>query len=641
MARLFFLPAVALLLLGCETSDDSINKFSDAGLKRIADFQDRRMADSLYAYFDHPNALYRHDAVQAFGSLQDAGRIEKVGKLLLMDGEASVRKAAAFAIGQMEDPAAERILLGALVKEKVAENAFEILNAYGKTTRRWQLDASAFHGDTFRTAGLAWSIYRAGIRGKTDSIANGVAVDLLGEEHSHKTRLGAAHYFGRGATNFENARDVLVSAARKDPSALVRMAAVLALGKIPSDTTLLALKNVIKNDSDHRVVINAVRALRSFQYDQIKNYLYESLRHDDVHVGVVASEVVIETIPEDAWIEVSSLTNTVKSWRTQANLYEAALKAGKNRDLAREIRERYSESANPYQRAALLGALKHFPEGYKFLVQSLLAADTPVVRTSAIAALVAMNQAVGFPPALSPQFASLYRNLLTTETDPAVIGTIATALADSTLGYRTHFKDASVLYSARQKLSLPEDNEALQSVEAAIAHLEHRKPVTIENEINHPIDWQLVKRIPRDQLATIRTTRGSIIVRLLVNEAPGSVANFIALAQENYYDNKIVHRVVPNFVVQDGCKRGDGWGSEDYSIRSEFAPRSYLTGSMGMASAGKDTEGTQWFITHSPTPHLDGRYTLFAEVREGQAVIDYLEVGDKIRDVEIENFTNQ
>ena len=62
---------------------------------------------------------------------------------------------------------------------------------------------------------------------------------------------------------------------------------------------------------------------------------------------------------------------------------------------------------------------------------------------------------------------------------------------------------------------------------------------------------------------------------------------------------------------------------------------------MGMASAGKDTEGTQWFITHSPTPHLDGRYTLFAEVREGQAVIDYLEVGDKITDVEIENFTNQ
>jgi len=99
--------------------------------------------------------------------------------------------------------------------------------------------------------------------------------------------------------------------------------------------------------------------------------------------------------------------------------------------------------------------------------------------------------------------------------------------------------------------------------------------------------------------------------------------------------------VVPNFVIQGGCNRGDGWGSEDYSIRSEFSQRRYTTGSVGMASAGKDTEGTQWFITYSPTPHLDGRYTIFAEVVQGLAVLDYIQVGDKVTDVVIENFTAQ
>src|SRR5690606_11045699 len=102
------------------------------------------------------------------------------------------------------------------------------------------------------------------------------------------------------------------------------------------------------------------------------------------------------------------------------------------------------------------------------------------------------------------------------------------------------------------------------------------------------------------------------------------------LAQKNYFDNKSIHRVVPNFVIQGGCKRGDGWGSENYSIRSEFSMLRYKTGSVGLASTGKDTEGTQWFITHSATPHLDGRYTIFAEVVDGLPVVDYIEVGDKV-----------
>jgi cyclophilin family peptidyl-prolyl cis-trans isomerase len=113
------------------------------------------------------------------------------------------------------------------------------------------------------------------------------------------------------------------------------------------------------------------------------------------------------------------------------------------------------------------------------------------------------------------------------------------------------------------------------------------------------------------------------------------VANFISLAQKDYFDKKFFHRVVPNFVIQGGCKRGDGSGSEDYSIRSEFSQRRYTTGSVGMASAGKDTEATQWFITHSPTPHLDGRYTIFAVVESGMEVVQRIEVGDQILDVDI------
>jgi cyclophilin family peptidyl-prolyl cis-trans isomerase len=119
--------------------------------------------------------------------------------------------------------------------------------------------------------------------------------------------------------------------------------------------------------------------------------------------------------------------------------------------------------------------------------------------------------------------------------------------------------------------------------------------------------------------------------------APASVLNFINLAKEGFFDNKTFHRVVPNFVVQDGCPRGDGYGAKDYTIRTEIGPLWYEDeGMVGMASAGFDTESTQWFITHSPTPHLDGRYTLFGRVTKAMNVVHQLQVGDRIAKVTIE-----
>ena len=631
-----------LLLYACQENEKIANKFSDPVLVKIADFQDRRQADSLDPFLDNENPRYRQEAVAAFGSLQSASDVDRIGKLLLMDPHQAVRKSAAFALGQITHPSIERILLGALVKEKDPHITAEILNAYGKTTNRWQLDPSKFLQDSLTTAGLAWSLYRAGLRGKADTLANGVAMRLLDSARTIQTRLGAAHYFARGAKDFSKAEVILAAAASTDKVANVRMAAALALGKIPTDTALTTLKKIIKADKDSRVIVNAIRALTNFPYGLTKHYLYQALQHRDVTVAIAASEVIVESISEEDWIEVSSLTNQIQNSRIRANLYEGALKAGQNKDLAAEVRSVYEKASDPYDRAAYLAALKSYPQAHTFVEQELRQADTAVVRSTAASTLVGMYKAGNFPVSLRPRFASLFKDLMTTEDDPAVLGTIASALADTTLDHKSILRDAGFLRAAKAKLTLPEHNESLQAIEAAIAYLEGTKENRgISNEFNHPIDWDLVRKIPADQLAIIKTMRGSMVIRLLVNEAPGSVANFVALAQEDYFDNKPIHRVVPNFVIQGGCNRGDGWGSEDYSIRSEFSQRRYTTGSVGMASAGKDTEGTQWFITYSPTPHLDGRYTIFAEVVQGLAVLDYIQVGDKVTDVVIENFTAQ
>jgi cyclophilin family peptidyl-prolyl cis-trans isomerase len=131
------------------------------------------------------------------------------------------------------------------------------------------------------------------------------------------------------------------------------------------------------------------------------------------------------------------------------------------------------------------------------------------------------------------------------------------------------------------------------------------------------------------------TTQGKIVFELHVEDAPGTVAGFVQLARQGFYTDKYIHRVIPNFVAQGGCPRGDGMGSTDYTLRSEFRLHSYSTGTVGMASAGPDTESCQWFITHIPTPHLEGRYTIFAHVVEGLEHVDKLTIGDRILSVSI------
>jgi cyclophilin family peptidyl-prolyl cis-trans isomerase len=134
--------------------------------------------------------------------------------------------------------------------------------------------------------------------------------------------------------------------------------------------------------------------------------------------------------------------------------------------------------------------------------------------------------------------------------------------------------------------------------------------------------------------ATINTVRGPIRLELFGTDAPITVWNFLSLARSGYYRNTRFHRVVPNFVAQDGDPRDDGNGGPGYAIRDEMNRRRYERGAVGMALSGPDTGGSQYFITHSPQPHLDGHYTVFGRVVRGYDVLDKIVQGDLITKVD-------
>jgi cyclophilin family peptidyl-prolyl cis-trans isomerase len=133
----------------------------------------------------------------------------------------------------------------------------------------------------------------------------------------------------------------------------------------------------------------------------------------------------------------------------------------------------------------------------------------------------------------------------------------------------------------------------------------------------------------------IETDRGTIELELAVLDAPMTGASFMDLARRGFFNGVAIHRVVPNFVVQDGDPRADGEGGPGYTIRDEINQRPYLRGTVGMALDWPDTGGSQFFITHAPQPHLDGRYTVFGHVVNGMDVVDRIEPYDVIQRVRI------
>jgi len=135
------------------------------------------------------------------------------------------------------------------------------------------------------------------------------------------------------------------------------------------------------------------------------------------------------------------------------------------------------------------------------------------------------------------------------------------------------------------------------------------------------------KELPRIQ---INTMRGHINIELFEEDAPNTVGNMISLIEKDFYNGLVFHRVIPNFMIQGGCPLGTGTGDPGYRFEDEFKPNRLHddSGILSMANSGPSTNGSQFFITHSPQPHLDGRHTVFGKVIEGQEVVNLIEQGD-------------
>jgi len=290
----------------------------------------------------------------------------------------------------------------------------------------------------------------------------------------------------------------------------------------------------------------------------------------------------------------------------------------------------------------LLSIIGEDISSYKQVYELGFKAPETLVRTAsmeALATIVKKPELLKLPKWKLKRFKEDFKNIILEAFNSKDVGLIATAselLVNSVIDFKPEFENLDFISNSKKSLELPKDIEAYNAVGKLENKWMNKSFERYKIKYNNPIDWTAFDKLGKTPMVSISTNKGRFVVELFKNESPGSVVNFVKLINDKFFEGKKFHRVVPNFVIQTGGTRGDGYGSLNYTIRSEFAQLDYSSaGIVGMASAGKDTESTQWFVTLAPAPHLDGRYTVFGKVVEGINVIDKIGAGDIIEKVEL------
>jgi len=657
-------------------------------IRQILRIQDLRTPHdgALREYLYDPDTLVRRRAVLACGSLQDTSLIYDLLNNL-KDAPLPVQTAAAFAIGQtasLLSPAS----LGPLehdlvwVRLDMTEARGRLIEEMGKFGTAQALSDLMHRLGTRPGAdrpALLMSIARFAIRKITDPDAVRFTVDAALE--GGRDAWMAAYALQRiGADEEIRRQSARLAELSRHPDPLVRMNFATLIGKLASDSTPVEpLAVLAESDDDWRVRVNALKALGSFSpVPRVMQAIGRSLRDGNPSIVLTAlaafggfgpvpegGDPDLEAVNREVG-EMAANTDRGYAWQIQVGAAKA-LAATRGEEALGTLR--VPDDPERLLRAGMIdalgatGSVKAEPA-----ISAYLGDGDPLLVRSSLEALHAIAlRHQGDTTLRGKAFRADVGAL--SGGDMAVITTAASNLGDSLF---MELPSAGPLIATLDGLRVPDDIEPIQEIcrtlvkagargekatvvaalerllergDAAAALASAQALTTLTGEeylgriprdrepLHTDFDFDYLEALPDTIPVIIETIRGEIRMELYRDIAPFTIMSMLKLAgQEGYYRGLIFHRVVPNFVIQGGDPRGDGWGGPGFSLRSEFSPLTYSTGTVGIASAGKDTEGSQFFITHSPQPHLDGRYTIIGRVVSGMAAVDAVQVGDRMFD---------
>ncbi|MFA5815207.1 MAG: peptidylprolyl isomerase [Bacteroidales bacterium] len=638
---------VVMVVMVMPSWAQTVNKYNDSIIRKIHDLADRRDAEGLLPYLKDPDPNYRGEALFCLGSVQAVGIADSIYPAMQMEQE-RVRMIGAWALGQTNHPSAVPILKKVLEKETNSLVRGMCYEALGKCGSEEDLNfIAAIDCPLEETEGQAMGIFRFGLRGITSVTGNSRMLKLISSGTSMAGTIYASYFLGRyaGMDWLRTVPAEVELAWQNERNQEVRSNLIKAVIRAKGEEAWPLVKSILDADADYRVKVNILNSMVLIPWNKASKTIFQFVEGSDPNLSVAAAEAVQRhAVYTDLSLLLKSIDAT-KNWRSRSLLLGKTLelvtgKPGLIKKVEKMIFESVNSAAKPSEKAWYLKTLMSDPGQYAFVEQQLNSAKDPVVATAAVETLTEMRKSANFAEAskaaassgvdLESEYLRIFKKAIQTG-DVPLVALAAGVLRDPKLNYKEKITDTGFLEATLVKVNHPSKIEAFVELNQTLAWLKGRPPLQVGPPIyNHPISWQTVSRLAPKQKVLIKTSKGEFVVQLNVTWCPGTAAAFADMVESGFYKNFTIHRVVPNFVMQDGCPRGDGWGAPEFTIRSEFSPTPFMEGTLGMASSGKDTEGSQWYITHSATPHLDAKYTNFGFVVEGMEVVHQLEVGDTI-----------
>jgi HEAT repeat protein/cyclophilin family peptidyl-prolyl cis-trans isomerase len=586
-----------------------ILKDPDPEVRQMAAFalgllRDGRARDPLVAALGDPAPIVRGSAAEALGLIGDSAAADAIGRMARDIVEAG---ALAELPGEADDSrrdtpaAAYRLALYALVRLKAYDQlSLAALDATGQPRVRW------------------WPVAYALQRIEDPRAFNPLVT--LAKDPNPYTRAFAAK--GLGPLKNRDALPVLLPMAASADRA-VAVEAIRSLGRLgdPAAAPALAtLARAVKTDPNVRA--EAVVALGAVGGEGTVDAVLDVLADPSAPIRAAAIGALARLDPE-GFVTVLSGLDPDNHWSVRAALATALGGLAPETALPR-LRVMLADTDHRVIPAVLAAiAQLRTPEASTVLFDHLKN-DDAVIRTAAANAIRELK-----PPNAAAALVEAYKagqpDLTYVARGAALAALAAYGAAEATPTLTTALADKDWAIRVRAAALLKQLDPAsdadtrIRPAPTAYTADFYESP----GMVNPPVSTHVY----------IETDRGLVQIELAVLDAPLTVENFVTLARKRFFDGMTFHRVVPDFVVQSGDPRGDGEGGPGYTIRDEVNQRPYLRGAVGMALDWADTGGSQFFITHSPQPHLDARYTVFGRVISGMEIVDQIQQWEVIRRV--------
>ncbi len=576
---------------------------------------DRRARDPLVRALSDPLPLVQGGAAEGLGLIGDPASAEPIGRMIeqVVESGALAEPPGEDAEARRDTPAAAfRLGVFALVRLKSYDQlAAAVLDPAGQPRVRW------------------WPVAFALQRLEDKRALN--ALMTLARDANPYTRAFAIKGLGllRGGSptepNTGSPAVALLIPLVTSAERAIAIEAVRALGRIGDPAAAPALLKIMQDrKAEPHLRLEAVAASGDIRTPAVNDVLLDLVSDPSPDVRAAALRASAAQDPEN-FVAVLSGLDPDPNWVVRSALASVLGTLSPDVALAR-LATMLKDSDQRVIPAVLTALVKLRDPNVSTVLIERLKAEDPAVRVAAAAGLGELK-----PPGGAAALAAAYE---AGQRDPTYIARAAA------LGALVKYGAAAAQPVLRSALA---DKDWAVRVRAAalLKELDPASDVALEIRpapTRLPLETYAAPHLGIPPVSTqvyLDTDRGTIQIEFAVLDAPLTVNNFITLARSGFFNGLTVHRVVPNFVVQSGDPRGDGEGGPNYSIRDELNEVPFLRGTVGMALDWPDTGGSQFFITHSPQPHLDAKYTVFGRVIDGMEIVDAIQPRDVIKQVRV------